>query len=304
MYAKLESVLKYIKLIKQVLNEITYSLVSFFILLVFSVSFFALLINEIDSDTYLKVLDNYVRLVLTSWPAAFLIIALILAFSQKDSISHFIKNRMTRVGLDGVSGDVLTTAASEGEMQEKGVRDVRDESEISSTVGTNNIHADAPLVQVEDRVEKALPNTISLNFHEKYKERVRVEEIVQTSLIAHFGDRYKTRVKLSNQKGQSLILDGIIYSSSEQIHAVEIKYNPSTQMSPGFPYIVRKLKDKLANFGISKLILILVYKDLTVEQATEFVKSANVSASLYFYNLTSSEELVPVLVPPKNKKLF
>lgn len=68
-----------------------------------------LLIQTYSPVKFLSVLfnvsDSYLRLIIISWPAAIIILGLVLFIKFEDSIGYFIKYRMTEAGPSGVRGD-------------------------------------------------------------------------------------------------------------------------------------------------------------------------------------------------------
>ncbi len=52
----------------------------------------------------LKIVDEYTKMVLTSWPATILTLGLVLLITQQEAIAKFIEERLISVGPDGIRG--------------------------------------------------------------------------------------------------------------------------------------------------------------------------------------------------------
>ena len=261
----------------------------FVAIIVFFASLISLIYTNFSNERIVGIFDEYIRLILTSWPASILIIGLLLIFRQHDAIAHFIKHRMTGVGLDGVKGDVVTTEASQSEIQVK-------------NVGDDEVVAPAENTVIEEGVVKPAPNTINRDAYERYKKRVEVEDMVQTLLISEFREIYRPHVKLTSSTGKPLILDGLLTTFSGGLRAVEIKYVNKEHYSALY-FVLNRLQEKLASLGINKLMVIIVADSLTDKDAMVISKSLPLRATKYFFSLNEGK-LVEIPIPPKMKQLI
>ncbi len=294
----------YIIKVKEVFIEILRIILLTFLGLLF-LSFSVAMVKYGFKDIgYLAKIDEYLKVILTAWPASFIIVMTILLFTQKNALDYFIKNRMTKLGFDGVSGDVLTSPASDGEMREKNVEDVKDESALQEAPDSEEVNSQLDGVTLESNVANKPPNTINESAYKKFKERERVEEIVQTVLIDNFGDRYKSQVKLSKKDGEKIILDGIIYSYSGQMRAVEIKYVKYAPQHSGLHFILSRLRDKLEGYGINKLIVIVVSENMDEELADKMREFVKAKVAMFFFKLTAEDTLEQIVSEINKKELF
>lgn len=65
-------------------------------------------INTLNDWSIPSTLNHYFELIINSWPFSVLILGIILLFTQKESISHFIAKRMISAGFDGIKGSPLS----------------------------------------------------------------------------------------------------------------------------------------------------------------------------------------------------
>lgn len=54
--------------------------------------------------SFLIIVDSYLRLVLSSWPAVILILGLFLLIKFRAAIDYFIRNKLESIGPDGIKG--------------------------------------------------------------------------------------------------------------------------------------------------------------------------------------------------------
>lgn len=87
----------------------------FYLAIVLFIGLFPLLGNP---SHLLSVLDQYMKLVLNSWPIVGLTLGLSLVITQHDSIDEFIRKRMTKAGPAGVEGSVLNPQVSQAALNE------------------------------------------------------------------------------------------------------------------------------------------------------------------------------------------
>lgn len=254
------------------------------------------LYRDFNNLIFLQTIDAYLRLVLASWPAAILLLGLFLLVRHRDAIDHFIRNRMTGVGFDGVKGDVIEGSASDAEMKKKNLTDAAVEEEISADQKPETS------VIVEEGVNKPAPNTINRDVYERYQKRVEIEDRMQTILISKFPDIYRPHVKLTLPSGKSIILDGLFTTYGGGLRAVEIKYIAQGGFST-LKYSLRGLRERIEYFGIKKMTAIIIADDLTEEKATEISRSINVSIKKYFFSIKDGE-FTEVPIPPKNDRLL
>ncbi len=256
-----------------------------------------ILYKDFDNLIFLQVIDSYLKIILSSWPAAILLIGLFLLSGHKDAIDYFIKNRMTGVGFDGVKGDVITGSASEAEVKEKNIKDSKEEEEISA-------NAEVPgILQIEEGHTKPAPGTIKPGVYERFKKIGEIEDKMQTILISNFPNRYKTHVKLSLQSSRSIVLDGLFTASDGTLRAVEIKYIAEKKSTIILKYGFHRLLDRLQDFGIKKMVAIIIADDLSADEAVLIDESIKLRISRYYFSLQGND-LVEIPLPPKMKKLL
>jgi hypothetical protein len=266
--------------------------------------FISLLSGKITSTAILTIFDEYIRLVLSSWPATTLILGLTLFIKQHEAIAHFIKNRMTGVGFDGVKGTVLETATlleikakTMDEEKEVLAHNLKREAEKVngvSGIGTTPTVEDAPKDTSIPTDEKA---------YKRLKKVTQIEEIIQTGLIQKYADRYRPQVKLSIEGKKSLIIDGLLYSKKgNKATAVEIKYL-SPQGIDALRFIISRKIKKYSEFGIRKLVIILIMDEISESDAIKIQEQNIPYAQIYFYK-RNDNELEEVKLPTRNQSFL
>lgn len=83
-------------------KKIITSVLILFIFFIF-VLFVIAIINKFDQNILIHKVDNYLKTIITSWPAVVLILGLIFLMDQHDAIEEFVGKRITHVGRDGVT---------------------------------------------------------------------------------------------------------------------------------------------------------------------------------------------------------
>jgi len=253
-----------------------------------------ILYDSFDNLIFLKIVDSYLKIVLTSWPASILLLGLFLLSRHRGAIDHFIKNRMTGVGFDGVKGDLITGSASDTEVKIKNITDSNVESE-EKNISEN--------IRIEEGYPKRAPGTLRLDVYNRYKETLQVEDRMQAALISNFPGLYKPHAKLSLPSGKSIVLDGLFTTLSGSLRAVEIKYIGDSKQAPTLTYSLRHLIEKLEDFGIKKMDVIIVAKNLKLEEAVQINTSIKLKAKKYFFSM-EGDELIEVPLPPRRQRLI
>ncbi len=264
---------------------------AFFLTAIFGISVIVSVVSGgLDVNKILGLFDSYARLVLSSWPAAILLLGSLLLVRHRDAVDHFIRNRMTGVGFDGVRGDVIAAEASDGEVKIKEVADAKVDEEIAT--------AQTPIV-IEDGIDKPSPHTLKKEVYERYKKRKEVEDRMQTILISKFPDTYRPHVKLTMGSGKSLILDGLLTTyDGSMMQAVEIKYIQK-ELFPSLKYTLGRLLEKLELFGVKKMTAIIIADDLTQEDALRINDMLKTPIKRFFFSW-HDDELTEIL--PSDKK--
>lgn len=247
----------------------------------------------------LFIIDSYLRLILSSWPACILFVSVFILTKHHDSISYFIKNRMTGIGPDGIKGSVLTTSASDVELKTKTIIET-----LETDKETKNIERStnaSQRVSMEKNAPESHPTIIKEANIDRYTKVSKIESIIQTSLIEKYGDRYKPQIKLSIE-GKNIIIDGVLYSKkSGKATAIEIKYISSKNYD-ALRFIIARFKEKLYLFGIRRLIVIVVGENLLQEDAIK-IQEANLNlAKIYFYRTKDNGDLEEVELPSRREE--
>lgn len=241
------------------------------------------------------IIDSYIKIILSSWPASILIISLFIFNKYYESISYFIKNRMVEVGASGVKGSLVVKDASSSEIRNQKIKDIKEEDKTSST--NNNFLVDTQGVSTKK-------NTYNLNS--------RVEKISQIENATHvyisnlYPDQYKPEVKIEKE-GKSIILDGVLYgkkNKSKIRSAIEIRYMSSKRYE-SLRFIIARRAKKIAGFGINKIKVILVGDNITSSEALSIYNENMHQAQVYFYNWDSeASELIEVKVEERKNDSF
>ncbi len=248
---------------------------------------------------YLRVVDKYAQLLLTSWPATILTLGLLLFVRQHSAIDYFIRSRLTSIGPDGLHAAPITQPASDTEVKQKAILEDKEEQKVTKNIQkqlTYTVTADSRRAEVEG--VEANDDAFA-----RYKRAATVEEMVQTMLIARYGDRYAPKVKITVGDIKPLILDGIIYSKlGIKSQAVEIKY-VSRKSFDALRFILTRLKEKLILAGIRRLTVVVVSDGLTEEDAIKIQEQNLNIARMYFFNLTG-DKLESVPIPSRHDKFL
>lgn len=271
----------------KICNFVLKKLVPHTLFLIFTVvTIIALFRVYFGVGSILSILDFYLKLVLSSWPGTIFILGLIVLWRHHDAIDHFIKNRMTGIGVDGIKGDLISNA-SDTELKTKAILDKKADERIEKRTITN-LDAKTELTPKSE--------IISGKNQERYKKVLEVERVVQASLIEKYGEQYKPEVKLSLPGKMDIILDGVILSHGKISAAVEIKYVTSKNYD-AIRFIIARLKTKLATRGINRLVVVIVGDELTMEDAQK-IKEANLNLTkrMYFYKRESNGDLQELLL--------
>ncbi len=232
----------------------------------------------------LIILDVYLRLLLSSWPGSILFLGLFVLWRHHGAIDHFIRNRMTNIGPDGIKAGITTSSASDADLKSKTIQEV---------------------VEVEEQTpsKKTDYKVLSETNIDKYDKISRIESILQASLVERYGERYKSQVKLS-MEGKSIVVDGILYSKNgKKATAIEIKYVSSLTGYDTLRFIIARFKMKLAQFGIKRLYVIVVGDHLSEEIAIK-IQEANLNLVRMFFYKNADGTLTEIPLPSRQEKLF
>jgi hypothetical protein len=253
-------------------------------------------------NSILSIIDSYSRLILSSWPGSILLLGILILFWHHNAIDHFIKNRMTGIGPDGVKAAITTTSASDAEVRSKTIKET-----IETEKGEKNIINEPQKIasnkSATDNTSKDNSTPLNKRNAERYKTISHIENIIQTGLIEKYGDRYKSQVKLSMEGKKDIILDGILYSKNGTAQGIEIKYISSKNYD-ALRFIITKLKMRLVPFGISRLIVIVAGHELSQQDAIKIQDTNSNLAKMFFYNYDNNDNLVEILIPSRLEKLF
>ncbi|MFA6190124.1 MAG: hypothetical protein WC711_01240 [Candidatus Staskawiczbacteria bacterium] len=254
----------------------------FFVLALLSLLFSIFI--KLFSDRLFILIDKYLTIILTSWPAAIIIISCILLYQQKDAIDEFIRKRIISIGPGGVNASPLTSDASEREVTAKAIEDIK---ETPARDGE---------VCIEENVQRTEPKSSNQEFLLKLKKIRKIEESVQVILQANLGQEYRPNVKLT--KGlRTIILDGLLTSGTGKKTAVEIRYIGANKHPETLKFIISKLREKLIIFGIKRVLLIIVADDLNPYGAQKINDLLAGFARVDFYNLKGGnpEQIIPII---------
>ena len=250
-------------------------------------------------DLILHTINSYLSLVLSSWPAAILVLGIYTLTRHHDAIDYFIRNRMTEVGPGGVKGEIKIKEATEEEIEEKTIFEtVKDEQEEKKVLK----HSTSTNIQIEPGTTRTPPNTNKEHVLERFAKTLRVEELVQQRLKEKYLDLYKPSVRISSgDKGT--VVDGLVYSKKEKIHsAIVIKYVSSKNFDAIKFIVARKLR-QLWSIGVKRLTLVLVSDSFTQEEALKIYNDNLHQAQVFFYNL-DGENLTEIEIPDREKRIF
>lgn len=261
-------------------------LVPYILFIIFTyVTILALFRASFGVASILTILDTYSKLILSSWPATIFILGIIVLWRHHDAIDHFIRERMTGIGVDGIKGDLISSA-SDTEIKTKTILDKNVDEKIESKTIINHTKIES----------KPTPEIINSKNQERYKKVLEVENLVHTSLIEKYGEQYKPQVKLSSPGKIDIILDGIILSHGKISAAVEIKY-VSSKNYDAIRFIIARMKTKLATRGITRLIMVIVGDGLTKEDAQKIKETnLNLTKRIFFYRREENGDLHELLI--------
>ena len=255
---------------------------------------FALYLNQFGLYTILGTFDEYLKIVLTSWPAAILIISVVVLVKHHAAIDYFIRNRMTEVGPGGLKGQIQVERATK-----EAVEDKIDQEEGYATRIQNEVLSQ---IKIEDGVAPRIPNTENEQVINRFNKVLGIESKIQTLLREKYGTLYRPEVRLS-RGGKEIIVDGLIYSRKNKIHAaVEIKYFSSKSFD-ALKFIISRRRTKLVSLGIKRLYVILVSNDLSDEEALKIYSENLHQAQIFFYVL-KNEELTEINIPNRKDEIL
>lgn len=261
------------------------------ILIIFLVLIGLDIFKHASTASPLHLIDEYLKIVLSSWPACILIIACLLLLLQKDAIDEFIRKRLTSIGPNGVNAAIPTTSdASVNEITAKAIKDVKE-----IPVAEHNIPAEeVQEIAIEENVKKAIPNSKNQAFVERFKKVRSIEELTQVYLMTKYGEAYKPNIKLTKDN-KSIILDGLLTLKKGKLEAIEIRYIGENKHPEALKYIIIKLKNKLWGLGIKKLSLVVVANELNPDESFKIKEQLLGLADVEFYNLNGEnlEEILP-----------
>lgn len=272
--------------LKKVLRDIIITLLCILIGSFILVTIVNLLVFGFNTTEIFKITDQYLKLILTSWPASVIIIGSLLLLKQQDAIDEFIRKRMTSIGPSGVNAaSSVVSDASEKEIKTKAIEDIRQvvAEDTPPLDSLDKLSKKEESFAIEENVQRAIPNTKNQDFLAKLKKARVIEEHIQVYLLAKYGETYKPNIKL-NKNGASIILDGILTLKKNKFCAVEIRYIGASKKSEALKFIIIRLRDKLRSFGIRKLLLIMVADDINAEEATKIKDTLTGLVVVDFYN--------------------
>ncbi|MFA5946855.1 MAG: hypothetical protein WC813_02410 [Patescibacteria group bacterium] len=269
------------------------------LLLAFTISLIVALFKvQFGVETILFVIDEYLKIILTSWSASILFIALIILWRHHDAIDHFIKNRMTHVGSDGINAAVVESSATDAEAKKKTIQEMIETEPKTKKVEVSSKTSANALSNKQDAA------TLDQKNVDRYEKASRIETILQTRLIERYGEKYKSQVKLTMEGKKDLILDGLLYSKKlGKPTAIEIRYFTSKNYE-ALRFILARFKEKLAIFGIKRLVVIVVGDRLEQEDAVKLQDQNLNLAKLFFYKRNDGGDLEEVLIPERLERLF
>lgn len=283
------------------IKDIFYELIS---ILFYAGSFLFLLFGFFKLFTFFKLLpllhvvDEYLKIVLTAWPAVILILVSFLLIKQHGAIDEFIRKRITSVGLDGIqASSVSTTEATPNEIKAKIIEDTRESSplfetsQIASAPKLPFSEIGEPIVKkvdVEENFIKETPKSRDQAVVERFEKTKAIEELAQTYFLAKYGEKYKPHIKLTMGK-TSVVLDGLLMNERKNKYtAFEIKYFGNNKSSESLKYIVIRLRDKLRLFGIKKLKLIIIGENLSPEDCLAIQEQLTPLVVIDFFSLKNN----------------
>lgn len=258
----------------------------------------ALFREKFGVDSILYIINDYSKLVLTSWPSVVLILGIYTLTRHHEAIDYFIKNRMTEVGPGGLKGGLEIKEATEEEIKDKTILETVKDEEETKILGQQT----SENIQIEPGVARPL-SPITKEFEAgRFVKVQRIETLVQHRLKEKYQDRYKASVRISNGERRTIV-DGLIYSKKGNIQsAVEIKFITSKNFDVIKWIIARKLR-QLLQIGIKRLVLVLVSDSFTQEDVVKIYNDNVHQAQIYFYNL-EGWNLIEVEVPERDKHIF
>lgn len=235
--------------------------------------FIDLLLINFSIISLLKIADVYFRLILSSWPAAVLILGLYVLTNHRDSLDHFIKNRMTKFGPGGIEGKVDIIDATEDELRRETIKEVTDEEKEERTKADDS-------VIIESHIPKSIPNTDKEHVIERFNKKIIIEGLVQSKLKEKYGSLYRPGVRII-KANKELIADGLLYTPKGSRSVIEIKYIPSKNFD-SLPFIIHRKLSKLRYLGIKRMTVVVVAEGLTVEDALPSYKNNLHHSQIYF----------------------
>jgi hypothetical protein len=291
--------MKRLQFFKELTKDTLSKIFILFIWVILTFTIISLFNGSIKLNDILGVIDSYIKLILSSWPASILIISSVVLYKHHDAINHFIKNRMTEIGPGGVKGETYKVKdATDSEIKHQRIKEVQEDDKVIEGI----LEKKQSEINIETGIRNIPPESQKEEVIKRYQKISQIEEAVQTSLIAKYADRYKSQVKVSNNE-KSIILDGILYSKNgKKPTAIEIKYISSKNYE-AIKFIISRKKTKLAVFGIKRIILVLVGDSISPEEASEIQKDNQHQSEIYFYNWDNGG-LTEIETPLINKHLF
>lgn len=284
--------------LREIVSNTLFLILDYFFWFILTSIIFDLFAEKIKVLDILLVINNYINLVVVSWPASILIITLVVLQKHHEAIDHFIKYRMTELGPGGVKGEQIKLKdATESEIKQERIKETKEDDRV-----INSLIVNSKSEVLENTPRVPVPNTTNEGVAHRYLKISQIEEIVQTSLIDKYSERYKSQVKVTNQ-GKSLILDGILYPKvGKSPIAIEIKYMSSKRYEV-IKFIIARKRTQLASLGISKLVLILVGDNITQEEALRVQEENLHQAKIFFYNWDGNS-IKEVEISSRNKHIF
>lgn len=287
------------KFSKEIISNTLYVIFDYFFWLILTSILIDVFSGSLKILSILLVIDTYVKLIISSWPAAILIISLLVLHKHHEAINHFIRNRMTEIGPSGLKGEAIKMKdATESEVKQERIKETKEDDRVIEGLIVKN----KTEIGVETGFHKAVPKSTKEELIKKYQKISQIEEVVQTNLIDKYADRYKSQVKITDHE-KSVIVDGILYSkNNKKPIAIEIKFISSKNYE-AIRFIIARKKTKLAHFGINKLILIIVGDNITIDEAMKIQEDNIHQAKIYFYNWDNGI-LREIEIPSRNEHLF
>jgi hypothetical protein len=180
------------------LNLVSVALILVFIMLV---------IINFNSKIFFITANDYIKIILSSWPGAILVLGVFLFNTQKESISYFIKNRLISAGFDGI---IASPKEQEKILDNQDRAD--EKTEENTTINTNTLTSTTTPPDFEKTDYRKLYTlesiyTVIFGSQIKLLEKLRLNGEMGLSYQEIAADFEKTKIESWNHMTEKWTLD-------------------------------------------------------------------------------------------------